>query len=188
MIWFTADTHFGHANIIKHCRRPFASVEEMDEALLSNINARVSRSDTLYHLGDFAFRSGNPAGYRERLKCRRVILVMGNHDPQAASGYPKPSFAELFSEVHLMLRIKVSVAAQSQIIVLSHYAMKVWDRSHYGSWQLFGHSHGTLPDDPSERSWDVGVDANGFVPLSLDDVAAVMARKKFTPRDHHRPA
>ncbi|MBL8880695.1 MAG: hypothetical protein JNG88_16400 [Phycisphaerales bacterium] len=56
MIWFTADTHFGHANIIKHCRRPFASVEEMDETLLRNINARVGRSDTLYHLGDFALR------------------------------------------------------------------------------------------------------------------------------------
>lgn len=186
MIWFTADTHFGHANIIKHCRRPFASVEEMDETLLRNINARVSRSDTLYHLGDFAFRSGSPARYREQLKCRRLILIMGNHDPQTAAGYPKSNFAELFSEVHLMLRIKVPVAAKPQITVLSHYAMKVWDRSHYGAWHLFGHSHGTLSDNPTERSCDVGVDANGFAPLSLDDVAAVMARKHFTPRDHHR--
>lgn len=59
-IWFTADPHFGHATINRHCERPCASVAQMDEELLRNINDRVSPEDTLYHLGDFAFRTKSP--------------------------------------------------------------------------------------------------------------------------------
>ena len=56
-LFFTADTHFGHANIIKYCHRPFATVEEMDEALVRNWNAVVSPDATVFHLGDFALDS-----------------------------------------------------------------------------------------------------------------------------------
>lgn len=184
--WFTADTHFGHANIIRHCRRPFSSVAEMDEELLRRINDRVAPEDWLYHLGDFSFRGGDPAAYRARIRCRNVVLILGNHDPQTMSGTVRPEFAALFREVHSLLRIKVPVSGTSQLIVLCHYAMKVWDRAHYGTWHLFGHSHGSLPDESAARSWDVGVDGNGYAPLSVDEVAAIMAKKSFKPVDSHR--
>ena len=54
-IWFTADQHFGHANIIKFAKRPFASVEEIDEVMIARCNARDHHSDTESHVGDFAF-------------------------------------------------------------------------------------------------------------------------------------
>ncbi len=181
-IWFTADTHFGHANIIKHCRRPFSSVEERDETLVRNINARVAATDTLYHLGDFAFRGKDPAEYRGRIRCRSIVLVLGNHDPQTLDGGVKPAFAAHFRSVHSLLRIKVEVASAPQLIVLCHYAMRIWDRAHYGSWHLFGHSHGGLPDEQAVRSWDVGVDRNAFAPLNVDEVAAIMARKQVPIR------
>ena len=184
--WFTADTHFGHANIIRHCRRPFSSVAEMDEELLRRINDRVAHEDWLYHLGDFSFRGGDPAAYRARIRCRNIVLILGNHDPQSMNGTVRPEFAGLFREVHSLVRIKVPVAGTPQLIVLCHYAMKVWDRAHYGTWHLFGHSHGSLPDDPAARSWDVGVDGNGYAPLNVDEVAAIMAKKSFTPVDSHR--
>lgn len=52
MIYFTADTHFGHCNVIRFCDRPFASAEEMDEAMIQNWNERVTGNDTVYILGD----------------------------------------------------------------------------------------------------------------------------------------
>jgi hypothetical protein len=51
--WFTADFHLGHANIIRYCSRPFATVEEMDQAIVERLNVSVKRDDVLYFLGDF---------------------------------------------------------------------------------------------------------------------------------------
>jgi calcineurin-like phosphoesterase family protein len=177
MIWFTADTHFGHTGIIQHCRRPFANAREMDEALIGNINERVGVRDTLYHLGDFSLGGAGPAVYRRRIRCRNIILILGNHDPQNAAGYPRPSFAALFRDVHLLYRLKASIRRTTQRIVLCHYAMRVWDQSHRGAWHLFGHSHGALREDAGALALDVGVDAAGFVPLSLEDVTMRMEEK-----------
>lgn len=184
-IYFTADTHFGHANIIKHCRRPFGTVEEMDAAMIDNINSRVGPDDWMYHLGDFSFRGGDPAAYRARIRCRNVVLVLGNHDPTLADGSPRPEFVALFKAVHRLANVTVQIDGRKQMVVLCHYAMRVWDRSHHGTWALYGHSHGSLPDDPNALSWDVGVDANGFSPLSVPEIAAIMSRKRFVAVDHH---
>ena len=54
-IFFTSDTHFGHTNIIKYCKRPFNSLEEHDETLIKNWNNKVGENDIIFHLGDFAF-------------------------------------------------------------------------------------------------------------------------------------
>ncbi len=56
-LYFTSDTHFGHKNIIQTCNRPFASVDEMDEAMVARWNQRVGPDDTVFHLGDFCFRN-----------------------------------------------------------------------------------------------------------------------------------
>ena len=57
LIYFTADTHFGHENVIRFCDRPYSCAEEMDEALILNWNSRVKGNDTVYILGDMFFRS-----------------------------------------------------------------------------------------------------------------------------------
>jgi calcineurin-like phosphoesterase family protein len=185
-IYFTSDTHFGHANIIRHCNRPFATVESMDAALLDAINQRVGPEDTLYHLGDFCFRSGDPDRYRAAMRCKHVVLILGNHDPRTKDGRPKEKFAGLFKDVRDLMRIEVEHEGVERTIVMCHYALRVWEKSHHGAWHLFGHSHGSLPDDPAALSWDVGVDANAFTPLSVEDIAAIMVRKRFAPVDHHR--
>lgn len=84
-IWFTSDTHFCHANVIKYCNRPFADVHEMNRELVRRWNDRVALRDTVYHLGDFAF-GPKPAiaAWRRRLN-GRIILVRGNHDRGAAA-------------------------------------------------------------------------------------------------------
>ena len=80
MIFFTADLHFGHANIIRHCNRPFASVDEMDAVLIHNWNAAVGLKDEVYILGDFTMRSAVEAHkYLVRLNGRKYFIC-GNHD------------------------------------------------------------------------------------------------------------
>ncbi len=51
-IWYTADTHFGHENILHMCNRPFETISQMDTALLENMWKVVGSEDQLWILGD----------------------------------------------------------------------------------------------------------------------------------------
>ena len=79
MTYFTSDQHFGHFNIIRLCGRPFETVEEMDEALLSKWNAKVKADDTVYILGDLFFRAAKVEPILKALNGRKHLIV-GNHD------------------------------------------------------------------------------------------------------------
>jgi len=173
--FFTADTHFGHANIIKYCNRPFKNINEMDETLIENWNSKISKHDNVYHLGDFAFREPETVlKYIDRLN-GNIFLIKGNHDRI------NHQIKDKFVWVRDMSEIKVNGIN----ITLCHFAMKVWNKSHHGAWHLYGHSHGTLPDDINSLSIDVGVDANNFMPLNFEDIKIRMGNKNFKPIDHH---
>jgi calcineurin-like phosphoesterase family protein len=155
-MWFTADTHFGHENIIRHCNRPFSSVGEMDEEMIARWNARVGRRDVVWHLGDFSFRGAHPLRYFSRLN-GQISFILGNHDKRT----------QLRDCTNTVIDV-IELRAQGHKIFLSHYAHRVWPSSFRGSLHLYGHSHGTLPG--TERSMDVGVDCHDFVPISLEQV------------------
>lgn len=169
-VWFTSDTHFGHANIIRYCNRPFSSVQEMDDGIISNFNSVISEDDTVFHLGDFCF--GNASYYLKKLK-GNFTFIKGNHD-KALDG-----FSNVYNGFY---ECKVN----NKSFTLCHYAMKIWNKSHFGYYHLYGHSHGTLPDDPNSLSFDVGVDTNNFYPYSFDQVVTIMKTKTFVPIDHHK--
>lgn len=82
---FTADMHFGHANVIGFCKRPYANVDEMNSTLIHNWNQCVKPDDTVYHIGDFCFRGGVQGGktkaqmWEDKLN-GKVIHIQGNHD------------------------------------------------------------------------------------------------------------
>ena len=173
--FFTADTHFGHGNIIKYCNRPFKNSFEMDEMIIENWNNKIQKHDNVYHLGDFAFREPETIlKYIDRLN-GNIFLIKGNHD--RINGDIKNKF--------VWVRDLAEIKVNDQNITLCHYAMKVWNKSHHGSWHLYGHSHGTLPDDLYSRSYDVGMDANNFTPLSFEEIKKIMDAKIFKPIDHH---
>jgi calcineurin-like phosphoesterase family protein len=79
-IFFTSDLHFGHANIIQYCNRPFNSVEHMNGVLMSNWNSVVTEDDKVIVLGDFAMgKISETLPVAERLNGMK-FLVPGNHD------------------------------------------------------------------------------------------------------------
>lgn len=176
--YYTADTHFGHANIIKYCNRPFASAYEMDDVLCTNWNVIVGPEDTVYHLGDFSFAP--PDKYLARLN-GHIVFVFGNHDREMRRVRQERKWNHKVTFLPDLAEVEV----EGQKMVLCHYAMRVWNKSHHGTWQLYGHSHGSLPDDPNARSLDVGVDVHGYKPISFDQVARHMAKKNWKPIDHH---
>lgn len=40
-IFIISDLHLGHANVLKHDKRPFSTVEDMDNTIIENWNKQV---------------------------------------------------------------------------------------------------------------------------------------------------
>ena len=166
MIWFTADTHFGHKNIIKYCDRPFQSVEEMNHSLIENWNQSVDYTDTVYFLGDLCFGNQNDTIEVIRSLNGFKHIVFGNHDRTLRKVLREQPLVESEQDY-----LEVTIGRQH--IVMCHYAMRVWNRAHHGTWMLYGHSHGTLPG--IGKSMDVGVDTNNYKPYSFEEIKEIMS-------------
>lgn len=167
-LFFTADHHFGHTNIIKHTNRPFADVHTMNRELTDRWNAVVPPNGIVVHLGDFCWRH-DPSNYFQHLN-GKIILVVGNHDHKIGKFRLACSMLDLTVQ-----RSRIAEPPTKIHMVCCHYCMRTWNRSHYNSWHLYGHSHGKLA--PVGKSWDVGVDNNGYAPLSMADLEVIMARR-----------
>ena len=156
-IFFTSDTHFGDHRTLNIHKRPFASVAEMDEALIGAWNAVVGAGDEVWHLGDFARKLADVPALLRRLSGRKH-LVRGNNDDPATGAVP--GWASV-SDYHEM-------EEAGRRLVLCHYPFRSWNGQHRGAVNLHGHSHGKLK--PMPRQYDVGVDARGFRPVTLADL------------------
>lgn len=157
MYWFTADEHYHHSKILEYCNRPFSNVEEMNEALIANHNRVVGKNDVTVHVGDFAFvnRRADAEAIIRQLNGNH-IFVKGSHDRWL------PDNHQTMWRKHI----------DGQFIVCCHYALRTWERAHYGAWNLYGHSHGTLPG--IGKQMDVGVDCLNFTPISFADLTQRM--------------
>jgi calcineurin-like phosphoesterase family protein len=182
-VFFTADTHFSHRNILSYCSRDFPSIEEHDRVLLDNINSNVHIDDHLYILGDFCM--GDPLRHLNQIKCRNLHFVVGSHDKQMWQYRDK--FVE-FKE-------KICTSLSGQFVVMTHCAHLVWERGHHGSAHAHGHSHsrlgnsreGVFTDEYQKalalivsraKMHDVGVDGHNFKPYSFDEFMAIIDKKQ----------
>lgn len=170
-IWVTSDTHFGHGNIIKYCKRPFTSIEEMDAKLIKNWNTTIRMDDLVYHLGDFAFGSQRfHAETFDKLNGNKV-LIAGNHDHHARKlGW---------MSIHDYMEINY----EGSPLTLCHYPFAVWNGSHHGAVNLHGHSHGTYP--ASGHQLDVGVDCHAYKPLAISEAIRLALNNTRAIKDHH---
>lgn len=153
-IWFTSDQHYFHTNIIKYCNRPFASVKEMDQAMIEKYNSLVKPKDIVYHLGDFGYATST-AAYLNGVK----HLIIGNHDWKILDDL-KPHFVWCRDT----FRLKIN----GNTFWLAHYPHRAWPQAFHGAYHLFGHVHGRLPD--YGRSCDVGVDVWNYAPVHIDQI------------------
>ncbi len=175
-VFFTSDTHFSHENIITYCKRPFASVEEMNEHLITNWNKVIPKDGIVFHLGDVAM--GNYKNTKEPVLARlngTIHLIVGNHDRKDMRSNKR------FKSVSDILEIQVmdtELEYGMQHVIMCHYPMIVWPASHRGSWQLFGHVHGNLSNkgtiNHKPTQLDVGVDCNNYSPFTWQDIKTQM--------------
>ena len=190
--FFTADLHLLHERVIEYSGRPFKHKDHMTEELVRCWNQTVSVEDTVYVLGDVGL--GKPAtiaGILHRLNGTK-ILVAGNHDQRSTES---EEFTSCFESIDTLVTVKIpdaTIPGGHQLAVLCHYPMLVWDRSHYGTWQLHGHCHGSLPDDRSALRLDVGIDSAAqklgeYRPWSYEEIKTHMSKKRWAPVDRHRP-
>ncbi len=177
-LFFTADHHFGHKRILEYSERPFESIEAMDQAMIERWNEKVGPEDEIYHLGDVGLCS--PGKLRKILAQLngKIYLIKGNHEKSALTCRERFEWIKDYYELAVP---DPDHDRGRQPIVLFHYALRVWNASHWGTYHLYGHTHGTLPDDPKARSFDIGVDCHNFYPLSYDEVKAIMQQKDWTP-------
>jgi calcineurin-like phosphoesterase family protein len=180
MIYFTSDQHFGHKNILHLCKRPYKTIEEMDKALIENWNSVVTPDDTVYVLGDFAYKMGKRLSEYVKPLNGHKHLITGNHDR-----LPKIEYVQQFESVQDYLRIDV----EGQTIIMFHYPILSWHKRGRGSWHLYGHVHGAgqMTQIASMKTWNVGVDVNNFKPISFEELKVIMIGKSVIIADHHIP-
>ncbi len=180
MVYITSDPHFGHENIIKFCKRPYANAAEMNEALIANINTTVTQEDELWILGDFGM-----VGWSEvvkimgRINCKNVHYIFGNHD--------KPMRHTPVTKCFKSMQDYKNLSIDGCNVVLFHFPILDWVAAHRGSFMLHGHCHETLklPDMlKNKKILDIGVDGHNYKPWSFDEIKAYMSKKENIVYNH----
>ena len=152
-IWFTADLHFGHKNVIGYCNRPFANVSEMNSKLIKNFNKTVGKNDIVYILGDLSFL--NTKSTKEIVSHLNgfKFLVKGNHDPKTNTFYRKIGFIEVYDKPIILFNK----------YLLSHDIIQTNDFIN-----IHGHTHQTVKN--SVNNICVSVEMTDYKPISLDKI------------------
>ena len=176
-IWFTSDLHFGHRNIIRFCKRPWETTEDMDLNLIQNWNSVVKPDDLVFDLGDFAFASnGKWKDLLSQLNGHHY-LILGNHD---ILRWPGDKIMELFEGVFHQMILKID----GRMVYLNHYPLLCYAGTYSSEkntvWALSGHTHickiGNTGKDFERMNYlfptqyDVGVDFNNYTPISFKEV------------------
>lgn len=206
-VWVTSDPHYNHKNICRgesewqesnkeKSTRDFATVKDMNQALVNGINDYVKKEDILFCLGDWSFGGIESIGdFRSKINCEIIHLIYGNHDHHLEDPYKvvyqNLKSKDLFESLQYVKTITVKLGDKKYQIFMSHYAHLVWDKSHKGALHLFGHSHTSINHLAVGRSQDCGVD-NAFLkfgeyrPFNLaTEIIPVLLSKPIAKVDHH---
>jgi calcineurin-like phosphoesterase family protein len=176
--FFTSDHHFGHRNILKFCKRPWDTVDEMNAGLIQAWNRVINSRDNVYILGDFSLgiKINEVCDILDQLKGIKHF-IRGNHDQFAS----KRAFSGFFQWVkdRYTLRMKDD---DNQYLELFHYPIESWKNMTHGSIHLHGHTHGTLSHRNRDivNRLDIGVDCcPDYAPIHYEDMLMNVRDKNF---------
>ena len=195
-IFFTSDQHRGHANAIKHNKRPYESVEEMDEDLILRWNKQAKPNDIIYDLGDSFWNTMPKKRIREIIKRLNgeIHLVIGNHDKLTVQQALRLGFKSACYEMVLKIG--------GEYVRISHYPygyslkreLKLFFRNPWkwltgpklkhkdkrprdnGGWLVHGHDH--RKNAVRGKEINVGVDAWDYNLVSIDKIAEIIKKGK----------
>jgi calcineurin-like phosphoesterase family protein len=208
-LWFTSDTHYNHKNICRGITgwrtednkipisqtRDFNDLGHMNNTIVNNINSVVGQDDILIHLGDWSFGGFESIGeFRNRIICRNIHLVLGNHDHHIENN--RDNCRDLFLSVNHYIELEVIIpsiklsTSRSYGFILMHYPIASWKDMNKGIYHLHGHVH--LPPQhkiSSGRAMDAGIDGNNIMPYGLSEVVKLLTNQPVSnlrlPSDHH---
>ena len=191
MIYLTSDLHLGHSNIMKHCKRPFNSIEEMNNRIINNINDMVRPNDELYILGDLYFgekQTINTFEYAKKIKCEHIHLIKGNHDMSYEDLLKLNEENKVFESISLYKELKY----EKRLFVLCHYPFmdNAWNKAMHGSINIHGHIHSNTNYNQEQKDkkilrYDVGVDANDYYPVLIDNILEFFKGIEPNNNDYH---
>jgi calcineurin-like phosphoesterase family protein len=197
-VWITSDTHYHHKNICRgvtnwrtqegkipvSSTRDFRDLDEMDSAIINNINSKVGQDDTLIHLGDVAFGGFDRLEqFLDRLICKNIYLVLGNHDHHIKNdrGFIKDRF--------IAVQNYLEVNVEDENFVLCHYPLQSWHGLNKGVIHLHGHVHLSVQNKwGNGKRLDVGMDGNNMQPYKITEIVHMMDRREIgsdLSNDHH---
>ena len=163
-IFFIADPHFNHKNIIDFEERPFVSVEEMDAILIKNWNNTVCKKEKVFILGDLAW--GSKDKIREYIQQLNGIktLVLGNHDRAHSITW--------WSDMGLWEVVQYPIIYKEWFI-LSHEPVYLNTSMPYAN--IFGHVHAHKNYvDYSKQGFCVCVERIGYKPIEWEEIRKKM--------------
>jgi calcineurin-like phosphoesterase family protein len=131
-VFFTADQHFGHEQIMKYENRPFFGEAIMDETMIENWNAVVNPDDLVFVLGDVSFYDKEKTTEIIKRLNGSKNLIKGNHDSENNQWYRDCGFDEV-SEFPVIYK---------DWFVLSHEPPHYYNET-MPFFYIFGHVHGT---------------------------------------------
>lgn len=162
--FYTSDLHLGHFNIIRLCNRPFQTIEEMNEILIKNWNSKVGKDDEVYILGDMFYKCDIQM-VKDTLNQLngKKYLIKGNHDVFLK----QLNWRDYFERVESYMEIDDG----KRMVCLFHYPIEEWNGYYRKSYMLYGHVHENMCNvKEHERKFNVGVDVNDFMPMTLDEM------------------
>ncbi len=185
MIYYISDTHLDDQAIFDKCKRPFSSLDEMKNVIISNWNKKVTDDDTVYVLGDIVKDDEPKSLDTFRLLKGHKHLIVGNHDHKLLKDIEESNIFESIKFIDVIIDSDFKVC-------ICHYPLMDWMEFNRGGLFVYGHIHNKTPKNgiayaeikdyyKDKKAYNCGVDVTGFEPRTLKELMTLKEENIHEP-------